>query len=1208
MPLIDGGSRITNYIVEKRESTRKAYSTVTTNCQKCSFRIPNLAEGCEYYFRVLAENEYGIGEPAETTEPVRASEAPSPPESLNIMDVTRNSVSLAWPKPEHDGGSKITGYVIEAQRKGTNQWAHITTVKTLDCVVKNLTENEEYTFQVMAVNSAGRSAPRESRPVIIKEQTMLPEFDLRGIYQKTVIAKAGDNIKIEIPVLGRPRPTVTWKKEDQILKQTQRVNYENTATATILTINECKRSDSGQYPLSAKNIVGEVSEVITVQVHDIPGPPTGPIKFDEISSDFLTFSWEPPLNDGGVPISNYVVEMRQTDSTTWTELATTVIRTTFKATRLTTGVEYQFRVKAQNRYGIGPAITSESIVANYPFKVPGPPGTPQVIAVTKETMTISWNEPVTDGGSPILGYHVERKERNSILWQTVSKMLVSGNIFKSTGLTDGIAYEFRVIAENLAGKSKPSKPSEPVFALDPIDPPGKPIPLNITRHAVTLKWTKPEYNGGFKITGYTVEKRDLPNGRWLKANFSNILETEFTVSGLTEDAAYEFRVIARNAGGAVSQPSEPSDAITCRDDIEAPKIRVDVKYKDTLVLKAGEVFRLEADVSGRPPPTMTWTKGEKELEGTAKLEIKIADFSTVLVNKDSSRRDGGAYTLTATNPGGFAKHIFNVKVLDRPGPPEGPLAVSEVTAEKCVLSWLPPLDDGGAKIDHYVVEKRETSRLAWTVVATEVPLTKLKVTKLLKGNEYVFRVMAVNKYGYGIGLPVETSESVKVSERPLPPGKITLLDVTRNSVTLSWEKPEHDGGSRILGYIVEMQSKGSEKWSTCATVKVTEATITGLIQGEEYTFRVSAQNEKGISDPRQLGIPVVAKDLVIPPAFKLLFTTFSVLAGEDLKVDVPFVGRPKPAVFWHKDNVALKQTTRVNAESSENNTVLTIKEACREDVGTYLVKLTNSAGEATETLNIVVLDKPGPPTGPVKVDEVTADSITISWEPPKYDGGSSINNYIVEKRDTSTTTWQIVSATVARTTIKACRLKTGCEYQFRIAAENRYGKSTYLTSDEPSESSGAITARDEVEPPHISMDPKYKDTIVVHAGESFKLDADVHGKPIPSIQWLKGDHELTNTARMEIKSTDFATSLSVKEATRVDSGQYILLAKNVAGIAYYGRRLIRPSFAQLTSKSPPSALALSMNLEFMQKMLLALEKQVILLIRSLQLMLVVCIP
>lgn len=47
------------------------------------------------------------------------------------------------------------------------------------------------------------------------------------------------------------------------------------------------------------------------------------------------------------------------------------------------------------------------------------------------------------------------------------------------------------------------------------------------------------------------------------------------------------------------------------------------------------------------------------------------------------------------------------------------------------------------------LRKRETSRLAWTTVASEVQLTKLKVTKLLKGNEYIFRVMHVNKYGVG---------------------------------------------------------------------------------------------------------------------------------------------------------------------------------------------------------------------------------------------------------------------------------------------------------------------------------------------------------------------------------------------------------------------------------------------------------------------------
>ncbi len=441
MPLIDGGAKITNYIIEKRESTRKAYAAVITQCDTCSIRIPDLAEGLEYYFRVSAENEYGIGEAVETPDPIRVSQAPTPPENVIFTNVTKNSVSLAWTKPKHDGGSRVTGYVIEAQKKGTDQWAHVTTVKALDFTVKNLNENEEYIFRVIAVNSSGRSHPRVSKPVIIKEQSSEPEFDLRGVCQNTVIAKAGVDIKVEVPISGRPKPTVSWQKDNQALKLTQRTMIENTSNSTILIINECLRSDSGIYSMTGKNIVGSVTDSITVKVHDVPGPPKGPIKLDKISRTFLEFSWEAPENDGGVPINNYIVEIRETTSQTWVELSSLIIRTTFKATRLTTGSEYQFRIKAKNRYGTGPPLTSEAVIAAYPFKVPGPPGTPKVVTFTKETMTIGWNEPVSDGGSDVIGYHVEKKERNSIVWHRISKALVIGNMFKSTGLEDGEAYE-----------------------------------------------------------------------------------------------------------------------------------------------------------------------------------------------------------------------------------------------------------------------------------------------------------------------------------------------------------------------------------------------------------------------------------------------------------------------------------------------------------------------------------------------------------------------------------------------------------------------------------------------------------------------------------------------------------------------------------------------------------------------------------------------
>lgn len=115
--------------------------------------------------------------------------------------------------------------------------------------------------------------------------------------------------------------------------------------------------------------------------------------------------------------------------------------------------------------------------------------------------------------------------------------------------------------------------------------------------------------------------------------------------------------------------------------------------------------------------------------------------------------------------------------------------------------WLPPLTMEVPKLEYYVVQKRETSRLAWTNVASEVQLTKLKVTKLLKGNEYIFRVMAVNKYGVGEPLDSEPVVAVDPYGPPDPPKTpklpaslkipwlsagaiLTLMVAVRSSITL----------------------------------------------------------------------------------------------------------------------------------------------------------------------------------------------------------------------------------------------------------------------------------------------------------------------------------------------------------------------------------------------------------------------------------------
>lgn len=59
---------------------------------------------------------------------------------------------------------------------------------------------------------------------------------------------------------------------------------------------------------------------------------------------------------------------------------------------------------------------------------------------------------------------------------------------------------------------------------------------------------------------------------------------------------------------------------------------------------------------------------------------------------------------------------------------------------------------------HYVVERRETSRVVWSTVSDMQEKTHINVVKLVGGNEYVFRVMAVNKFG--VGEPLESEPVV----------------------------------------------------------------------------------------------------------------------------------------------------------------------------------------------------------------------------------------------------------------------------------------------------------------------------------------------------------------------------------------------------------------------------------------------------------------
>lgn len=199
-PLIDGGSPVKSYVVEKRLAERKAWTCVAAETPKTSFRILNLEAGQAYCFRVLAENAYGIGEGCETAGSVRASgtscsfvwfpvsvagsflllfhtnslpipffsEQPGPVTDFKAHKTTKNSITLGWKKPISDGGSYITAYILELN-EGEGKWTQIKKSKETSHTMAELTEGKEYCFRVKALNESGEGPPTELT-VVAKDQ------------------------------------------------------------------------------------------------------------------------------------------------------------------------------------------------------------------------------------------------------------------------------------------------------------------------------------------------------------------------------------------------------------------------------------------------------------------------------------------------------------------------------------------------------------------------------------------------------------------------------------------------------------------------------------------------------------------------------------------------------------------------------------------------------------------------------------------------------------------------------------------------------------------------------------------------------------------------------------------------------------------------------------------------------------------------------
>ncbi|XP_015271909.1 PREDICTED: myosin-binding protein H [Gekko japonicus] len=400
---------------------------------------------------------------------------------------------------------------------------------------------------------------------------------------------------------------------------------------------------------------------------------------------------------------------------------------------------------------------------------------------------------------------------------------------------------------------------------------------------------------------------------------------------------------------------------------------------------------------------------------------------------------------------------------------------------------------------------------------------------------------------------------------PGQPVNLTVDDVNDNSVTLTWDAPEHVGSKGLDGYLVEYCKDGTVDW-VAANEKPflsTRYVIRDLTSGDKLHIRVKSVKGDGISEPAVLDQPLLVREILEHPKIRLpryLRQVYMRTVGQTLNLLIPFRGKPKPQVTWTKGGQPL-DAKRVNVRNSEKDSIFFIRQVQRSDSGKYeiVVKILDEL-EDKATIDLLVIERPGPPEN-LKLVDVWGFNVALEWSPPKDNGNADLKGYTVQKSDMKTKQWFTVLEHYNRTSCTVSDLIMGNSYSFRVFSENPCGLSekAAVTKDVAHIKKTAIVykpekynTRDFSEPPTFTQPLTDRTTT---RGYSTQLVCSVRGFPRPKVTWMKNQMEIREDPKYVALMNQGVCSLEIRKPSPFDGGVYTCKAVNPLGEASVDCRL-----------------------------------------------------
>jgi titin len=807
--------------------------------------VTGLTAGIPYFFRLYAVNLTKSSLPSNTA--IRYTNPPAPT-GLSVQEVAGDAtrVNVSWKAPTSFGGDdRVRGYELQ-----------VSTDSGFTTIAQRVRPDSASTTATVSGLAAG--VPSFFR---LYANTLMKGSLPSNTAVRYVNPAAPSGLAVQEVAGDATRVNLSWAAPASLGGDDRVRGYQLqvAADASFTTIAQTVRPDpaataatvtglAGGIPyffriyastltkgsLPSNTAVRYISPVASsgLSVQDIAGDPTR-----------VNLSWNAPTSFGGDDrLRGYDLQV-STDPGFTTIVQTVRPDPAVRAATvagLTAGIPYYFRLWAYN-------LAKYSLPSNTAIRYTAP-AAPSNLAVQEPAgdatrATVSWTTPAAFGGdSRVRGYElqVSNDPGFTVIVQRVRPDPASTAVVVS-GLNAAAPAFFRLYALNFTQSSLPSNVA--IRYTSPAAPTGlavQEIPGDETQ--VNLTWAAPtSFGGDDRIRKYQIDVATDP----AFTNVAQVLQPAadaraIAVAGLTTGVPYYFRIWALNqtkyslrSNTAVRfvNPASPTGLI--------------------VLGVAGDATRVNLQWT---PPTSYG--GDERIRGYFLEVATDAGFSSVV---QTARPDPAAAAATVSGLSAGIPYYFrlwannltrystpsNVATWttlphNRPGTPPAPTVARDQS--QATVSWSTPSTDGGSPILGYSLQWSTDSQFG-TFNSKTVNTLSTTVTSLQSGTTYFFRVAAYNANGqgnYSVATQSGQNPTSGVPGTPMEPG----VARQQTQATVSWSAPANNG-SPIQGYTLQWSTDSQFGTFDSATVASTSTTVTQLLAGITYYFRVAAYNANG---------------------------------------------------------------------------------------------------------------------------------------------------------------------------------------------------------------------------------------------------------------------------------------------------------------------------------------------------------------------------